>query len=91
MNETHIVKRKGHKEKFDEKKVYGSVFWACKTAHMETEECELVAGKVLTSLKKELKNKPEIDSTKIFEFVGKELEKHNKDSAFMYTTHRDIS
>jgi len=91
MNETHIVKRKGHKEKFDEKKVYGSVYWACKTAHMGNDECESVAGKVLTSLKKEIKDKSEIDSNKIFEFVGNELEKHHKDSAFMYKTHRDIS
>lgn len=91
MTETHLVKRRGHKEKFDEKKSYASVFWACKSSHLEAAKCELISGKVTKSLKEHLKNKKEIDSNEIFEFICLELEKHHKDSAYMYKTHRDIS
>ena len=91
MEELHIVKRKGHKEKFDEKKAYASVYWACKSSHMDAPKCELISEKTVEALKKHIKEKKEIDSSKIFEFLSKEMEKHDKNAAYMYKTHRDIS
>ena len=88
----HIVKRKGHKEKFDERKVYGSCYEAsyscCGYNRKQTEQiCEKVTGAV----KKWVKNKKEINSEDIFKQVVKELKKYSKESAFMYESHRDIS
>lgn len=89
--EKKVVKRKGHSEDFDEKKVYASIYWACKSSHLEAPHCELIAEKVTERLKQKLSIKREIDSNEIFEFVSNELEKHHKDAAYMYKTHRDVS
>ena len=91
MVETHIVKRRGQKEKFDEKKVYGSVYWACKSSSLHGKQCESISKSVLEELKKELKNKKEVNSTRIFKFVSKALKKLHKEAAYMYESHRDVS
>jgi len=41
-----IVKRKGHVEKFDEKKVYGSVYASCASADYDEAECEKLSEKI---------------------------------------------
>lgn len=91
MAEIHIVKRKGHREKFDEKKVYGSCYFAARSCHHTEEKAEEIAQKALLELKKWLKEKKEVNSREIFGFLCQELKKIDKDTAFMYETHRDIS
>lgn len=87
----HIVKRKGHKEIFDERKVYASVFAACLSAHLNKEEAEVNANMVTKAVKEWLDEKEDITSDQIFKKAGEELEHLNKDASFMYKTHRDIS
>lgn len=87
----HIVKRLGHQEKFDVKKVYGSSYAACLNCHMKKKECEGIADKVCNGLKKWIRVKKRVTSDQIFKQVIRELKKHNKDAAFMFETHRDIS
>lgn len=87
----HIVKRKGHKEIFDERKVYASVFAACLSAHLDKEEAEINANLVTKAVKEWLDEKEDITSDQIFKKAGEELEHLNKDASFMYKTHRDIS
>lgn len=88
---THIVKRKGHKQKFDERKIYASVYAACLAAHVDKEEAEATANLVGREIKKWIVDKEEVTSDAIFKKVGEELGHLNKDASFMYTTHRDIS
>jgi len=88
---THIVKRKGHKQQFDERKLYASVYAACLSAHVDKEEVEVTANLVTREIKKWIEDKKEISSDQIFKKVGEELGHLNKDAAFMYTTHRDVS
>ncbi|MBI3103974.1 hypothetical protein HYZ05_03460 [Candidatus Daviesbacteria bacterium] len=88
---THIVKRKGHKEIFDERKVYASVLAACLSAHVHKEQAEINANMVTKAVKEWLDEKMDITSDQIFKKVSEELKKLHKDAAFMYTTHRDIS
>lgn len=88
---THIVKRRGHKQKFDERKVYASAYAACLSAHAEKEEAEVTANLVTREIKKWITDKEEVSSDQIFKKIGEELGHLNKDAAFMYTTHRDIS
>ncbi|MBI2040084.1 hypothetical protein HYT18_03350 [Candidatus Microgenomates bacterium] len=88
---THIVKRKGHKQEFDERKVYASIFAACLSSHIPHEEAESIASLVSREIKKWIADKEEVNSDEIFKKVSEELMVLNKDAAFMYTTHRDIS
>lgn len=87
----HIVKRKGHKEKFDERKVYGSVYAACLSAHIHDEKAEEIASKISKNIIEWVKKEDEVTSYQIFVKVGRLLEEENKEAAFMYLTHRDIS
>lgn len=87
----HIVKRKGHKERFDVRKVYASVFAACMVIRMSDKESELLADKVAKEVSREYKDVHEISSHSIHAFVTKEIKKYNKDVAYMYETHKDIS
>jgi transcriptional regulator NrdR family protein len=87
----HIVKRKGHKEKFDERKIYASVFAACMVLRMKDEEAELIAHMVSDEVEKELKDVKEMDAHKIHKLVTQSLKKYNSDVAYIYDTHRDIS
>ena len=86
-----VVKRRGYKEKFDEKKVYGSIYYACRSAQLNEKESEEISEKVIKDLKKWLKGKKEITSQEIFITVITILEKYNSDVAFLYETHRDLS
>lgn len=89
-----IVKRQGHLEEFDEKKLYASAYSACLNAHLSEKESEKIAEKVLDSVKKEvakLKKRECISSSHLSILVCRELEKYSKDSAFLYETHLDLS
>ncbi|MBI3109821.1 hypothetical protein HYZ06_02150 [Candidatus Daviesbacteria bacterium] len=88
---THIIKRRGHREEFDERKLYASVFAACLSAHVKHEEAESIASLVCREVKKWLSEKDEVTSDQIFKQAGEELKHLNKESSFMYLTHRDIS
>ena len=87
----HIVKRRGHKQEFDERKVYASVYAACLSCHMDKESAETIATVVVEKIKRWLTKKDEATSDDIFKQVSEELMSLDKEVAFMYTTHRDVS
>ncbi|MEX0617170.1 MAG: ATP cone domain-containing protein [Candidatus Woykebacteria bacterium] len=87
----HIVKRKGHKQEYDDRKVYASVYAACLNVHMKDQEAEGIADKVSKDINQWLKDKSEVDYREIFEQVTKSLSKYNGDASFMYKTHLDVS
>ena len=87
----HIVKRRGQIEKFDHRKVYASCYAACLSSHVEKQEAERISDRVSKEIKRWIKDKDVITSDKIFKEITKVLRKYNKDAAFMYKTHRDIS
>ena len=86
-----IVKRKGHTESYDERKVYGSCFFACRNAHLSEKEAEKICNKVRIAVTKLVNKRKIISSSDIFRLLINELKKHNEDAAFLYETHRDIS
>ena len=86
-----IVKRRGRKEKFDERKIYASCYAACLSSHLDRKYTERVCEAVTKHIKSWIKNKKIISSSQIFKIVEKTLRKHDRDAAFMYKTHRDIS
>lgn len=88
---THIVKRKGHTEPFDPRKVYASVYAACRNAHLSEAQAEKIAAAVQDALEKWISPKTQVGSREIFEKVTKVLKKLHQDAGFLYQSHRDIS
>jgi len=86
-----IVKRKGHSEIYDERKIFGSCFFACKNAHLSDNEAEAISENVAAKVTKWIKGRRVVSSNEIFRFMVNELKKHNEDVSFLYETHRDIS
>lgn len=87
----HIVKRRGQKQEFDEKKVYVSIYAACLSAHVDRQEAEHIASLVTREIKKWISEKLEVTSDQIFRQVCDELKHLSKEASFMYKTHRDLS
>jgi transcriptional regulator NrdR family protein len=85
-----VVKRRGHKETFDEKKVYASIYAACMDCSLGVKKCEGISEHITSELKNHLRSKREVNSTEIFGFVMERLARFNEPSAFMYETHREM-
>ena len=49
-----LIKRQGHSELYDERKVYGSCYFACRNAHIEKERAEVIADQVSTAITKKV-------------------------------------
>src|SRR3989338_6378715 len=84
--ELHMVKRKGHKEIYDERKVYGSCYFACRNAHLSEIESEKIANKVTKAITKWVMKRKMITSDQIFKNLIFALKKYNEDAAFLYET-----
>ena len=89
--ETHVMKRDGHLETFDLKKIYQAAYEACLNVHLSLLASKKIAQHVVKDIKELVKNKPKIKSDVLFAEVARALYKHNEHVAFMYETHRDIS
>ena len=82
-----IVKRRGHTEEFDERKVYGSVYAACASAHYDEAKCEEIAEEMAKKIKNFIKGKKQIQSLAIRKKVENELKKKDDELAFFYEQH----
>ncbi len=87
----HIVKRRGHKEPYDPRKVYASAYAACRNAHLSEIQSEKIAEAVSKTIEKWMAAQSLVTSEKIFQEVEKNLQHLEPDAAFLYKTHRDIS
>lgn len=87
----HVIKRHGHTETFDARKVYGTVYEACMSAHVKEKQAEKIALEVSDFISKMAEKRHAITAHEIFYEVTKRLKKHHADAAFMYETHRDLS
>jgi transcriptional regulator NrdR family protein len=87
----HIIKRRGHLQEFDERKIYASVYAACLVARTDEEMAEATANLVVKQLKEWIITKSHLTSHEILKKVIEELDQLNKEASFIYRTHRDIS
>ena len=87
----HIVKRRGKKELFDERKVYASCYAACVGTRMRIQEAETICESVSKEIKVWITKKKEVNSAQIFKRMIEVIKKHSKEAAFLYETHRDIA
>jgi len=87
-----VVKhRTGKCEKYDERKVYGSVYAACYVCHMKHASCAKIANEVSKHVTKFIRKHKKVHTKHITKHAIKHLKKHSKKAAFMYKTHMDIS
>ncbi|QQR92735.1 MAG: hypothetical protein IPJ89_00635 [Candidatus Iainarchaeum archaeon] len=87
----HIVKRRGHKEAYDARKVYGSILMACLGSHVKEAQAQRIALSVSNDITKLVEKSHSITAHEIFYEVTKRLKKLHPDAGFMYETHRDLS
>lgn len=87
----HIIKRRGHNQAFDSRKVYGSVYFSCRNAHLTEIQSEKIADQVSKAIEQWVSKKKQISSQEIFEKIASILRSLDEDAAFLYATHRDIS
>ena len=87
----HIVKRKGHTELFDERKLYASVYSACMAVRAPEGSAELSADKVTAYLKDWLEDKKEVTARDIHRQAARHLQVYNPDAALLYETHHILS
>ena len=83
----HVVKRKGHAEVYDARKLYASIYSAC-TAVRETQGAsELIAEKVVASVEEWLEKKHEVTSKDIKRVAHTHLDTYNREAAYLYNSH----
>lgn len=86
----HIVKRHGHTESFDERKLYASIFSACQAVREPEGSAELIADKVANDVKQWLTKKHEVTSNDIRVVAARHLQSYHPDAAYIYKHHRVI-
>jgi transcriptional regulator NrdR family protein len=87
-----VVKKKtGECQSYDERKIYGSVYAACYVVRMKDKDCESVAEKVSATITNHVQKEKQVTAKHIKNHATKELKKYNKNAAYMYDTHEDIS
>lgn len=91
MGHPHIVKRKEHEEPYDNHKVYASCYAACLNASLSRKEAETICAEVMADLDRWIEGKDMVRSKEIFKEITQSIHRRNKEAAFMYKTHLDIS
>ena len=86
----HIVKRAGHSEPYDLRKLYASIYSACLSVRETPPTAELIAERVVKEFDKWLEHKHEVTSNDIRRVAGKYLTAINSDAGYMYLHHRVI-
>jgi transcriptional regulator NrdR family protein len=86
----HIVKRKGHAEPYDQRKLYASVYAACLSVRSTEGEAELVAERVTKDVEAWLAKKHEVTSADIRRVASQNLKAYHADADYMYHNHRDL-
>lgn len=87
----HIVKRKGHTENFDDRKVYASVYRACLTLRMDVGAAELIADKVTKAVVEAIEDEESVTVGRIAYLTASNLSQYSEDAAYLYTMHRSVS
>lgn len=84
----HIVKRKGHIEKYDEKKVYASVYAAALNCSINVKKSENIAKSVLKKVNKFINKESVVNAHDLRDEILKNIKE--EDVALMYKHHLDI-
>lgn len=86
----HVVKRGGHTEAYDERKLYASVYSACLSVREHPGSAELIAQEVVENFGKWLESRHEITANDIRLKASEHLKVINPDAGHIYLHHRVI-
>lgn len=86
----HIVKRGGHSEAYDVRKLYASIYSACLSVREHPGSAELIAEEVVREVEAWLHHKHEVTANDIRLQAAKHLKAINPDAGHIYVTHRVI-
>ena len=87
---SHIVKRGGHTERYDERKLYASVYSAALAVREPSATAELIAQEVAKDVSTWLGKKHEVTSNDIRRKAVESLEIINRDAAYIYKHQRNL-
>lgn len=87
----HLVKRAGHSESYDSKKVYASVFAACIAVRESNPTAELIADQVTQRVDEWLEKKAEVTSGDIQREAYKHFKVLHPDASWIYLHQRNVS
>jgi len=85
-----IVKRAGHSELYEEKKLYASIFAACLAVREPTGTAEVLAEKVVKDVESWLARKHEVTSNDIRHIASEHLHRYNIEASHLYHKQRTI-
>ena len=83
-----IVKRAGHTEPYDEKKLYASIFSACLAVREPVGTAEVLAEKVVSDVNTWLGKKHEVSSNDIRRVASEKLHGYNVEASHLYHKQR---
>jgi len=86
----HIVKRHGHNEKYDDKKLYASIYSACQSVRQTSDVAELIAERVIADMATWIEHKHEVTSNDIRRKAATFLKEYNPEAAYIYLHHRVV-
>jgi transcriptional regulator NrdR family protein len=87
----HVVKRKGHTEQYDERKLYASIYAACLAVRETHETSEMIAERVTKEINEWLMKKHEITSHDIRVHAAHHLTAYQPDAGWLYLHQRNLS
>ncbi len=85
-----IIKRAQHREEFDERKLYASIFSACQAVRESERGAELIADQVTKDVLLWLEQKQEVTSHEIRLKAASFLRGYHADASYIYLHHRVI-
>lgn len=86
----HLVKRAGHTEAYDERKLYASIYSAALAVREHPGAAELIAQEVVQDVNTWLEKKHEVTSNDIRRIAAESLKVINPDAGHIYLHHRVI-
>lgn len=86
-----IVKTTGEDQKFDEKKLYASIYYSLMACRNQKKEAELIATEVTRLTRRWIANKSHVSSRDLRAEATRHLRDYNHLAAYIYTHHRTLS
>ena len=86
-----VIKRNDNDEKFNEKKLYASVYTSLIACHTTEKEAELISEEVTKLIRRWVANKSHVSSHDLRLETAKHLRDYNHLASYVYTHHRVLS
>ncbi len=84
-----IVKRlPGHREEYDERKLYASIYASCLAVRCPVGSAEITAERVCSLVRAWLDTKHEVTAADIRRIAASHLDLYHPDAAYLYKHHR---